>query len=127
MAPTGTTYRPGVVLLVVLALLAGCASSPGAAAGDLPTSQGGAPDLTGTVDRATDPDDALLADASDDGHDGMSLHLDDTALVDADGHPVDPAAVPDGATVEVWIDECAESLPPLCTVDVVRVTSALAP
>ncbi|TQL01508.1 hypothetical protein [Cellulomonas sp. SLBN-39] len=126
MARTGTTRSPGVIALVALALLAGCASSPGAAA-EVPALRGGAPDLTGTVDRTTDPDDALLADASDDGHDGMSLHLDDTALVDADGHPVDPAAVPDGAAVEVWVDECAESLPPLCTVDVVRVTSALAP
>lgn len=126
MAPTGTTHRRGAAPLVALALLAGCASAPGAA-GDAPASRGGAPDLTGTVDRTTDPDDALLADASDGGHEGMSLHLDDTALVDADGHPVDPAAVPDGAAVEVWIAECAESLPPLCTVDVVRVTSDLAP
>lgn len=99
-----------MVLVVGVPVLGGCASDgvPSRAA-----------DVAGVVGPPTGQEPASLSEATDPSYDGMGLSFDGAVVVDGEGRRTDPPG--EGTSVELWFSACAESLPPQCEVEAVRV------
>lgn len=103
-------------LLTVVVLVTGaCSGGRGGAVPDPPA------DVTGVVSDVGSAGPALTG-ASDDYYEGMALLSEETMVVGTEGREAPPESLEPGADVEVWVaDECEESSPVRCVVEVVRI------
>ncbi|NOV99262.1 hypothetical protein [Isoptericola chiayiensis] len=104
-------------LLTVVVLVTGaCSGGRGGAVPDPPA------DVTGVVSDVDSAAGPALTGASDDYYEGMALLSEETMVVGTDGREAPPESLEPGADVEVWVaDECEESSPVRCVVEVVRI------